>query len=464
MLVLPSDTALSVGALQDALNAAGDEDDRLEVKGTEIKSEHVSRAVAGLANRDGGALVIGASQANGTWVVDGVAKRPDGEPGKWISDALANLAPSPPYTVRLIDVDPAQGTWAAVIEVDRADRDLVVLPNGKVHHRHHGRTNTVKDGATLTSLVLRRAGVGADVPARLDAALDATELGDEVLRAITGGAVPRVRPLTSQLAQALARAVQFETESGVDAAADRLTAVAAVLATNAPDARETAAALESFHRAMELILAVRDLPGQHVRLDLFRSLRPRVLALGGLLVRNGDWEGVRRLTTPRGPMVFGHPRSWLLFVDSEQARASPVMRHADGRAHPVRAGREVTARLPALRPDHADEHQALDSILQFDLAAALIEAETAADGSYELQIWPGFTAFDERAVRPVVDQLLRDTAMQQALLPGSEPTRVARLIGVLNRVAAGPESGFWSGILSPEAIAEIDRLGPRAKP
>lgn len=71
---------ISEDRLRAVLAAAGDEDGRWEAKGGTLRSEHVFRAVAGLANRDGGLLVIGATRlATGGWELSECAI--SGEPG-----------------------------------------------------------------------------------------------------------------------------------------------------------------------------------------------------------------------------------------------------------------------------------------------------------------------------------------------------------------------------------------------
>lgn len=53
---------LSLDDFRAALSEARDENDRWEVKGGALRSEHVFKPVAGLGNRDGGLLVLGASR------------------------------------------------------------------------------------------------------------------------------------------------------------------------------------------------------------------------------------------------------------------------------------------------------------------------------------------------------------------------------------------------------------------
>ena len=80
--------AVSLDDLRQALRRAGDEDDRWEAKGGEVRSEHVQRAVAGLANREGGFVVIGAERTADGWALTGQQPPRDDEPGTWLSRVL----------------------------------------------------------------------------------------------------------------------------------------------------------------------------------------------------------------------------------------------------------------------------------------------------------------------------------------------------------------------------------------
>ncbi len=77
---------LTVDVLVTTLDAAGDEDSMWEAKGRDVRdARHLQRAVARLANRDGGIVVLGIERDSGRWVACGVAGRP--EPGTWIHRA-----------------------------------------------------------------------------------------------------------------------------------------------------------------------------------------------------------------------------------------------------------------------------------------------------------------------------------------------------------------------------------------
>ncbi len=83
MLELPDHgQAPTLAELQAALDAAGEEDARWEAKGAGVDVNGICKAVAGLANHEGGVLVLGVDQEPGGWTISGMAPRTDGEPGR----------------------------------------------------------------------------------------------------------------------------------------------------------------------------------------------------------------------------------------------------------------------------------------------------------------------------------------------------------------------------------------------
>jgi len=119
--------AVDVDDLRRALHGAGVEDDRWGAKGGELRPEHVQRAVAGLANRDGGFVVLGAERTAGRWALTGLSPTRDDEPGTWLSRVLrTGLRPLPPVEQRLYAVE--GGRWAALLKVAPHPQHVVVPP------------------------------------------------------------------------------------------------------------------------------------------------------------------------------------------------------------------------------------------------------------------------------------------------------------------------------------------------
>jgi hypothetical protein len=131
------------------------------------------------------------------------------------------------------------------------------------------------------------------------------------------------------------------------------------------------------------------------------------------------------------------------------------------RRHPIRAAREATLRLLALRPDQADEHVALESVLEFDLIANLVELDEADREGYRGEVWPDFALFDASGVQPFAERLLTDHDLQVAVLPGRDDREVAQLLIALDTHARRvcPEERVWTGLLTSEATAIAQRRG-----
>lgn len=282
--------------LRAVLAAAGDEDDRWEAKGGTLRAEHVFRAVAGLANRDGGLLAVGATRsATGGWQLPGCTM--PGEPGQWLARVVRdNLHPAPPIDVRTWEVAP--GLHAALVRVQRHPTHLAVTHDGRVLRREHGSTEPIADGAELTRLVRARSGAGPAAP--LDPDGDPDELGDAALDAIQAGQEARLRSFVAGLQARLPRAAEFAPAPVLDQEADRLSAVTAALAQAVPDSPVTAFAVAGHHRVFDAT-AIRPLPGGRPDLDLQRVVLRHARALGGALVRLELWALVRALADHDAP-------------------------------------------------------------------------------------------------------------------------------------------------------------------
>lgn len=446
----------TLAELKAVLAAAGEEDTGWEAKGPGVDASGIAKAVAGLANRDGGVLVLGAESAAGGWNVTGLEPRRDGEPGRWISDAVSDaIRPVPRIEAKIISVD-ATGRWAAVVMVDPLQRDLAVHTSGRVYRRDHGRTSPVQDGASLTELVLRRAGVG--LPARLDAALPPDELADEVIIAARNNELALLPSLLSRMRTNAVRAIQFEPDS--QPAVDQITGVAAALASVANDTSLLLAAIREHQRLFDEVRQLESPPNARYDLTLFRALRPNVLALGGLLVRLGRWEAARQLVDYSAPELGGARRSWLLFMAHRQHQASP-MRNPEASRHSVRAARDTTLRLRALHPDQADEHVALDSVLEFDLIANLIELERGQRDGYASEIWPDSALFAASGITGLVERLLTDDVLRAEVAPGASALEVASLLIRFDAAASKmhPEAQFWDGSFTAESRRVLTTIG-----
>ena len=345
---------LTLAEIRTALANARDEDDRWEVKGGTLRPEHVFRPVAGLGNRDGGLLVLGASRvSSASWRLDGSIFA-GGEPGQWVARVIRdNLRPAPPHSVRTFEV--SSGVHAVLVRVEPHPQHLALTTDGRVLRREHGSTEPIADGAELTRLVRARSGAGP--AARLDPELPPADLGDAALAMVEAGQDARLRSFVTGLQARLVHAAEFEPRQALDAEADRLSAICASLAQAAPDSPVTTLAIEAHHRAVEAAARFRIVPGGRPDLDLFRAVLRNARALGSLLVRLELWGLVRQLVDADAPGDDGIYPGWITFVAVQEARALNRPVNAEVLRNSVREARATALRLAALRPDGADEHR-----------------------------------------------------------------------------------------------------------
>jgi hypothetical protein len=247
----------------------------------------------------------------------------------------------------------------------------------------------------------------------------------------------------------LVRAAEFEPRDVLDREADRLSAIAGSLVQAVPDSTVTAFALEAHHRAVDAAAQFRLVPGGRPDLDLYRVVLRNARAIGALLVRLELWPLVRHLADHAAPGDDGIYPGWMTFVAVQQARAIVRPLNAEMLRHTVREARATAMRVAALRPDGADEHVVLDSLLAFDLLANLIELDRAERAGTRLEVSPDFAVFGEDPVRAIVPRVLDDDRVRDAILPARRQRDAARLLVVLDEQAkrvANTRAGLWSGI------------------
>lgn len=143
-----------------------------ETKGTKLPAHpQVRKAVNGLANQQGGFLLVGVRQGAplGTWVLDGVDFDGD-EPTRLLADVIAGgLDPVPAFDVKPFEVD--DGKHVAVVMVEPVAVPPCVTIAGQIYERLPGKTEPV-NATTLARL--RGQGVDARTLAQdaADAALN----------------------------------------------------------------------------------------------------------------------------------------------------------------------------------------------------------------------------------------------------------------------------------------------------
>lgn len=288
-----------------------------------------------------------------------------------------------------------------------------------------------------------------DRAASLDPDAGPDELGDAALAVIEAGHDARLRSFITGQQARLVRAAEFEPPDVLDHEADRLSAIIASLGQGAPGSPVTTFGLETHHRAVDAAASFRLVPGGRPDLDVYRVVLRNARALGALLVRLELWPLVRHLVDHDAPGDDGIYPGWMTYVAVQRARAIDRPVNAEVLRHTVREATATALRVAALRPDAADEHQILDSLLVFDMLANLIELDRADRAATRDEVSPDFAVFGAEPHRPVVRRILDDGTLREALLLDRRQRDVARLLTSLDAQAkrvANACAGFWSGI------------------
>ena len=133
------------------LQSAGPEPLSWEAKGTELSRNELRVQVCGFANsHDGGYLILGATEANGRWVLDGLEFPAD--PPTWVTDVIGDHAVLPyPDGLDTKAFSVGDARHVAVVRIPP-----VATPpcntGGRVYERVSGRTIPVRDPTRLANL------------------------------------------------------------------------------------------------------------------------------------------------------------------------------------------------------------------------------------------------------------------------------------------------------------------------
>jgi hypothetical protein len=254
---------------------------------------------------------------------------------------------------------------------------------------------------------------------------------------------------------------------------DRLTCVSAVFLSYRQD--------RAFTDVIEVITRIYSMPLQDgdvqrfaysTRIDpselaprVWLQIIERIYALGSLALRKENWRAVRLLTLQQPRKVDDFEKNWLRHAITAAARAQHFVEQKEGRSREVSLlmlARAVAARLDCLRPDGvgADDDELLTSLAEFDLLSNIVAIDGAGepDGRY---FYPNFARFEPRRVTPVVERLIRDRGMRDALFSRDDQELALALtaIGRLARHEGMRYFGFsgWSSDIDA-FIAENTRL------
>lgn len=235
----------------------------------------------------------------------------------------------------------------------------------------------------------------------------------------------------------------FESELGT--LLDRLTCLAAMfIRLNRDDWLDEA--LRRFLSIYAMPMRPGPITQAREQATLWLAMGERLEAVGGLAVRRGRWDAVRRIALLRTPGHEPYHPYLLRHIVVNSGRAGLLEPRDRKGVSLVSLARAVVDRLDCLRPDMANpDDRILDSICQFDFLAAL--AAIADNGSIDTKsFYTSFAYFFTERVESIADQLLRDPALRNAIFPSPDGDLAAAL-AALNRLARSEGVRFsgWDG-------------------
>lgn len=172
----------------------------------------------------------------------------------------------------------------------------------------------------------------------------------------------------------------------------------------------------------------------------------RVMALGGLAVRQDNWEAVKTLAVQLPDVLIRgeYEVTWLRHAVTMASRAGHFeIEDDEGRPKSlslIALARAVAARLRCLRPDLADAEsdELLTSIAQFDVLSNVVAIGNAESISGRV-FYTNFARLYQSRIQPIVERLLGDKPMRSTLFPGDD----AQLAEALNVIGERATSEGW---------------------
>jgi hypothetical protein len=178
----------------------------------------------------------------------------------------------------------------------------------------------------------------------------------------------------------------------------------------------------------------------------------RVYGLGALAVRLRNWRAVRTLTLQLPERLeHAYDANWLRHALTMASRAQHLEERGQ-HANLLSLARDRTKRLACLRPDglEADNDVIITSLAQFDVLSNIAAIDDASDTDPRV-FWPNFSQFRQERIQPMVDRLLTDREMRQALFRGND-AELATAFSAIENVAHGQGlryDGFESWARTP---------------
>jgi hypothetical protein len=273
----------------------------------------------------------------------------------------------------------------------------------------------------------------------VEAAVELLRANDDIpLRRLLSRAVPELRALFAT-----------DDQDGIDGLLDRLTC----LATTFLELERN----EWFEQVIDTLASIYGVGfedevsigdnSQRRAAMLWVAIIERILALGSLAVRRGDWRAVRDLVARRPRKMDEYYTTWLRHAITMAARAD-LLTSRDGNHEVVDSvlsrARNVVRRLEWLRPDVEPESEdVLTGLTQFDFLANLV---ALADSNNRRGTHLNFARFYGERTRPAAQRLLAEPAMREVIYPGDDEKLATALYKIdYEAQRAGFSYDGWDG-------------------
>jgi len=263
-----------------------------------------------------------------------------------------------------------------------------------------------------------------------------------------------------------ARALQLvatdDIEDGLGALLDKAACLAATFMTYGQS--------DSLHQAIAFLVDVYGMPlgegdargfGIRSRIGdaeigprVWLLILERVTALGGLAVRQQNWEAIRALVLqlPDALAEDGYEVNWRRHALTMASRAQQFEKRGAGEQISLLSlAASVASSLDCMRPDglQPGDDALLTSLAAFDALACVVAMASAL--SIERKVYyPNFARYRQHRVQRILDRLVVDQSMRDGLIPGLADDDLAIILAELGRAATNEGLRFdgfdgWEG-------------------
>lgn len=204
--------------------------------------------------------------------------------------------------------------------------------------------------------------------------------------------------------------------------------------------------------------------------ELWLAVFERLIALGGLAVREKCWASIRDLVLQRPEgHDFRYWTNWIRHALTQAARAN-LFRYEDGGTMKEKSVINMTCdyvmQHDFVRPDVENRETVLNSLCQFDFLACVVTA-SAFGNEGGRHFYTNFARFGSDRVLPAARLLVVDLGMRGALLPDVDDKTLAKALLDIHNMAYN--EGFryegWYGYEDPVVLSFVnDNISATERP